>query len=102
MTDLGNKYYVGDLIRLSITFSDSDGTQIDPDAVTCYHQDPSSNIAELVYGVDTDVIKSDTGAYYVDVSVDESGNWYYRWKGVGTLDAATQGRFHVRELNIST
>lgn len=97
-----NKYNIGDLVRATGIFTDSDGTQVDPTTVTVYVKDPSSNVSELVYGVDTDVIKSDTGAYYYDITIDEAGNWYYRWKGVGAAVAADQERFYVEPLLIST
>jgi hypothetical protein len=98
----GDDFNVGDLVRITGTFSDSAGTNVDPTTITVYYKDPSSNITELVYGVDSDVVQSDTGIYYVDISIDESGNWYYRWKGTGSNQAADSDWFYINPLTIST
>jgi hypothetical protein len=95
-------FNVGDLVRITGTWSDTAGTTVDPTTVTVYYKDPSSNITELVYGVDTDVVKSDTGIYYVDIDIDEPGNWYYRWKGVGVAQAADSDWFYINPVTIST
>lgn len=97
-----NTYDVGDLVRVSGSFTDSDGTAVDPTTLTVYYKDPSGNVSELVNGTDTDVVKSATGNYYTDISIDEVGRWYYRFKGTGSAQAAGETFFLVRKLNIST
>lgn len=97
-----NTYDVGDLIRVTATFTDSDGTAADPTAVTVYYKDPGGNISELVYGTDTDVVQDSTGVYHCDIDIDESGKWFYRFKGTGTVQAADEYWFTIDRLNIST
>lgn len=99
---MANTHDIGDLVKITAAFADTDGAAVDPTAVTCYYKDPSGNISELVYGVDTDVVKSDTGSYYTTIAVDESGSWYYRWKGTGAVIAAAEDWFSVRQLEVST
>ena len=95
-----NTYDVGDLVKVTGTFTDSDGNAVDPTALTVYYKDPSGNISELVYLTDTDVVKASTGVYTANVDV--SGRWYYRFKGTGSAQAAGETFFMARDLNIST
>lgn len=97
-----NTYEIGNLIKVTGTFTDSDGTVQDPTALTVYYKDPSDNITELVYLTDSDVIQASTGVYTVNISVDEEGKWYYRFKGTGSAQAAGESFFRVSKLNIST
>lgn len=99
---MANTYDVGDLVRVTGTFTDSDGTAVDPTTVTVYHKDPSGNITEWVYLTDTDVVQDTNGTYYADIDIDESGRWYYRFKGTGSGQAAGETYFQVRTLYIST
>ena len=68
----------GDEVRVQTTFSDVDGLATDPNAVFFKFKDPSGNITTYTYGVDSELIKSATGVYYVDLDLDESGGW--RWR----------------------
>lgn len=80
---MANAYDIGDVIRVTGTFTDADGTAIDPDTITCKVKDPSGNIASYTYA-DSEVTRSDTGVYYVDVTIDEAGDWWYRFESTGT------------------
>jgi hypothetical protein len=105
MADLGNKYYVGELIEITLTVADSDGNATDPTTAKIYYKDPSSNITELLYdsdGISSDMTHPSAGTFGTKIDGDESGNWYYRGITTGTAQGACAGRFHVRELNIST
>ena len=84
-------YDKGDKVRLSATFSVS-GVNSDPTAVVLKVKDPSSNIATYTYAL-AEITKSATGIYYKDISIDESGEWYYRFEGTGAVEAADESRF---------
>lgn len=88
MTTTINEYDVGDLIRCTGTFTDASDTETDPDTVTFKARGPSGNITTYVYGVDAEVVKSSTGVYYVNLTIDESGFWYYRFAGTASDDTA--------------
>ena len=91
-------YYDDQAVKLQATFTDEDGAALDPTAVYCIVKDPSGNIASYQYGVDAELVKSDTGIYYVVVDADEVGVWFYRWYSTGTGQAAGEGRFDVETL----
>ncbi len=83
-----NSYDVGETVRITVTFTDSNGTAADPDTVTCKVLDPSGNQST------PSVSTSGTGVYYADVTIDEAGAWVYRFEGTGTLpDAADEHQF---------
>lgn len=80
---MANNYDVGDLARITASFTDPGGAYVDPTEVYCTYTDPSGNSTTLHYGVDAALVKSAVGQYYVDVNVDESGTWMYHWYSTG-------------------
>lgn len=98
---MANIYDVGDEIRCTGTFTDADGTAQDPTAVMFAYKDPSGTTTTLTYGTDAALIKSDTGVYYVDLDIDESGIWRYRFYSTGDGQAAGEDYFHAREQEVS-
>lgn len=82
---MANEYDIGDLVRIQGTFTDADSVAFDPDVVTVKHKDPSGNTA-----TSTSATNPSVGVYTVDVTVDESGIWYYRFEGT-TSGGAYQG-----------
>jgi hypothetical protein len=72
------------------------GTNTDPTTVTLKVQDPSGVEDTYTYALGQ-VTKSAAGVYYRDVAVDEKGVWHYRWIGTGTVAAADEDYFFVRE-----
>jgi len=92
-----SKYDIGDLVRITGTLADADGTAYDPaGTLTVSVKDPSGNTTSYVYDVDAEVVQDDTGIYYVDVSVDEAGTWFYQFhSGAGDGQAMDEGFFYV-------
>jgi hypothetical protein len=94
---LANTYHVGDLVRITGTFENSAGTDIDPSVVRAQYKDPSGAIISLQYGVDAELVKSATGVYYVDIDADAAGIWYFRMYSTGTGQGANESYFLVAE-----
>lgn len=92
-----NTYDVGDQIRITATFTDIDGAAVDPATLQFKFKTPGSAITTYVYGVDAQIVKSGVGVYYVDVPIDASGTWSYRFAGTGAGQAAAEGQFDVRQ-----
>jgi uncharacterized protein YfaS (alpha-2-macroglobulin family) len=84
---------IGDAVRLSNTFVLGD-IPTDPTAITLEVTDPSGN--KDTYTHPATITKDATGVYHKDVSVDEVGEWHYRFVGTGTVEAVAQRRFAVR------
>jgi len=92
---MANTYDLGDLVRASGVFTDSDDADQDPTVVVCKYRTPAAMTTTLTYGTDDEVVKDSTGHYHVDISLTASGDWYYRWESTGTGQAAEEERIIV-------
>lgn len=86
-----NTYTSGDLVRCSAAFTDAAGAPVNPTTVTGFTKTPAGIISPQ------SVTHDSLGNYHFDVSVSESGTWYYRLVGTGAAQAAAEGRFIVAE-----
>ena len=92
-----NKYEIGDLVRVTGTFTDAAGDNTDPTVVRGKYQDPTGNET-----TDSSPTNSAVGVYYFDIDIDESGTWYYRFEGesaapTSTPQGAGESHFKVSE-----
>lgn len=92
-----NQYSKGDLVRCTATFATNAGVATDPTAVIFQVSDPAGTTTTYVYGTDTQLVRSATGMYYVDVDANRSGTWRYRFYSTGTGQAADEGAFKVKD-----
>lgn len=92
-----NTYDVGDLVRLSAVFRNSAGAATDPTAPTLTYKKPSGT---LVTVVSPTLIKDSTGNYHYDVTLDESGSWWYRFSGTGAVTQAGEKEIVVRAQRV--
>jgi len=90
-----NVYDINDKVKLEITFTQN-SVAADPTAVTLKVQDPSGNETSYTYALGQ-ITKAATGNYYKEISVDEAGEWYYRFEGTGGVVAAGENMFYVRQ-----
>jgi hypothetical protein len=88
-----NEYDIGDVASVTAVFRVS-GVLTDPTTVTAEVRKPS--------GVDNytvtagEITTTSTGAYNLNIVVDEPGDWWYRFVGVGAAAGAQEGGFRVR------
>lgn len=90
------KIYVNRPVRIKANFQ-IDGTDTDPTDVTFQTLSPSRVEASYAYS-DDEVYRSGVGNYYIDVTPDEAGRWFFRWSstGTGTIDVQ-EGDFLVKD-----
>lgn len=89
-----NTYDKGDLVRVTAAFTNAAGTATDPTTVVCRVKSPSSTTM-YTYLTDAALVKDSTGNYHLDVSANESGQWWYRWEGTGAVQQAEEDSFIV-------
>jgi len=89
-------YDIGDSLRIQASFYNASTVLTDPTAVSVRIKTGDRTTTTYVYGVDAEVIKSAVGVYYIDVTVDSSGTWRFRWTGTGAIVQAEEGVFDVR------
>jgi hypothetical protein len=90
-----NSYDLGDLVRVSGSFTDENGDVADPSAVFCAVRDPAGTVTTYEYGEDAELVKDDTGEYHLDIDANVAGYWYYRWYATGSGQAAEEDKFYV-------
>lgn len=88
-------YQKGDLVRCSGNFKNSAGSDIDPTTVSFKFTTPGGVATTYLYGTDAQVVKDSVGNYHVDLSVNQRGDWHYRWESTGTGQAAEDHQFTV-------
>lgn len=79
-------YDKGEIRRFECTFTDADGVNADPTTVTFQITSPSGTVITEVYGESPcSILNDETGVFYRDVQLDESGHWYGMWSGDGQV-----------------
>jgi len=87
-------YDVGDVARLSVTFTSLAGVLADPTVVTLTVQAPDN--AQTTPAVTHD----STGKYHYDLSITQSGVYLYRYVGTGAVAAVEEGQITVRSTTL--
>ncbi len=96
---MASTYDVGDVARLSTTFAAS-GLAVDPSSVALTILTPAWASTTYTYGVDAQIVRSSTGAYYCDVTLTAPGRYGWRWVSAGTGAAATESWLMVRSQDV--
>lgn len=81
-------YVIGQQIRNTGEFRDLANTLTDPSALVFVIRAPNGEETRYEYGTDVEVVKDSTGVYHVDVTLEQSGDWYVRWEATGAVITA--------------
>lgn len=89
---MANTYDIGDEIELRADFVDANGDPGNPDTVTCRVEKPDGTV------VAPSVANPATGVFLANVTpaTGESGEWWYSFKGVGTINQRHEAMLYVR------
>ena len=90
-----SRFTKGQLVEVAATFT-TDDIPTDPTLVVFRVIRPFGPEESYTYGVDSEVIKSSTGLYKMDILCDDSGEFWYRVEGTGMVTDAFEGSFLVR------
>lgn len=96
-----NLHNIGDLVRVTGTLATAGGARVDPATVTVKVRAPSGTVTTHRYNQDPFPLRVEAGVYYVDVTPNAAGEWYYRFESTGTGQAADEGKFVVAESQFS-
>lgn len=96
-----NVHDVGDLVRVTGTFTDSADLPADPTALSFAFKDPSGSVTTYVFPTDAQLVKDSVGIYHVDVDVVEPGDWHYRWISTGAGQGAQIGQFMAKPNQVA-
>jgi len=87
-------YDIGTDIQMTGTFRDLTGALADPSTVTAKLIDPTGSETTLSPS------KVSTGVYNATFTPSLSGWHYYRFAGTGSVTAAGEGAFYVKEQKV--
>ena len=94
---MAEEHFVGMQRKLRVSFKDNAAVLTDPTVVTFNMKDGAGTLLAFVNGTDAEVIKETTGIYHVLYTVIVAGRHFWGWKGTGSLIAAAETSFKVRE-----
>lgn len=89
------EYDVGDVVRTRATFKVGN-QETDPTTVQFKFKTPAGVTTTYTYGVGGQVVRDGHGHYYVDLPLNASGDWSYRWVSTGTAAGAIERRILVK------
>ncbi len=92
------QYDQGDKIRLTGKFRDGSRALADPTAVVVKIKPPHGDTLTYTYLDDVELARDSAGVYHVDVTpaAGQSGVWFIRWEGTGTIVAADEYSIFVK------
>lgn len=97
------KIFVDAELRLESNFYDDNGDDTDPTTVLCKVKNPRGTTTTYTYGTDDELGKSSTGDFYLDITPDMSGRWFFRWEATdSTTTVASEGNFLVQFSEFET
>lgn len=94
-------FQIGDLVRVTATFTSPLGVPTDPDAITFRLYDPYGELTVYVYATDAELVRLSEGVYVVDIDAERAGTWKYRFEATGNGQAACEGSFDVDQSEFS-
>ena len=89
-----NQYLLGNMIRLSVSFLNSDGESVDPTTIILEIKGPDGSIETPTPS------KESVGNYFYDYEPLYAGMYYYNFQAFGDVVAMSQGQFKVMDQSI--
>lgn len=89
-------FALGQLVKITASFTDEDGNAADPGSVFCEIKTPAGVVTSYEYNSDPEVVKDSTGIYHLKLDCDVVGFWRWRWYSTGLVQAANEGTLHVK------
>lgn len=83
---------IGDKIRVSAIFKNGTN-RLNPTVVTLKIKHPDGTVTTYTTA---QLTNPQTGVWYKDITIDQSGNWYVRFEGTGALVAAVEEKIVVK------
>jgi len=89
-----SSFLVGGQARISVVFTVL-GVATDPTNVRAIVKPPTGTAVAYIYGTDAEVVKTATGAYYINQSLSLAGTWGVAWEGTGAVVAVAETTVRV-------
>ena len=87
---------IGRRLRFSVTIKDLlTDLNADPTELTLVLKPPQGALATYVWPTGSEIIKESVGEFYIDLTPDEVGQYYFRWFSSGAVEDAAEGAFRI-------
>lgn len=97
-----SRYKLGDMVRLAGTFrSGTTKEAVDPTSVVFTIRPPSGDDIVYVYGEDNEVVRRETGSFYLEFVPVLPGIHTWQLQGSGAAVALDESSFSVKRPSIS-
>lgn len=83
-------------IRIRAKIRGFDGVLSDPTTLECTVHEPDGTETTYVWGTDVELVKEDSGEFYLDWDASQAGQHKYRWQADGVIVASFGGSFNIR------
>ena len=99
---------IGDIVRITGTFTDTGGTNADPTTVHFLYDTPTSTAPTTATRTSTStgavggITRASTGVYYVDITSTGQGLYETRFTSTGVIGASVESWFSVRPRRVTT
>jgi hypothetical protein len=92
-------WHIGDLPRITATFTNDAGALVDPDTLVCKVKKPDGTVTSYVFGTAVELVRDSLGVYHIDIALTQAKNWFYRFEATGTRTVANEGTIIVQDSN---
>jgi hypothetical protein len=89
-------YNIGDVVKIPLLAENTSGTDVDPGTLTLTIKAPGIAAVVYTYGVDSEIVRTAAGIFYLLYTTTTAGKHYYRWNGTGSNAGTLQGHFYVK------
>lgn len=93
-------YQTGDVARITGTFRNDSEAVADPSTLTFTFRAPDGTETTYTYGIDSELVKSSTGVYIVDLELSAAGRWAWKWQATGTAAGVDVGAITVTSASL--
>ena len=90
---------IGDIVVVQVDFAIG-VTPTDPTVVSLIIKKPDGSTIQYDYPGDPEIVKTATGHYEAEITVDQSQTWAYRWEGDGVATATEEDTFKVERSKV--
>ncbi len=96
MTDT---FDVGDIRRLTATYTDFAAAVADPTAIVLTIREPDGVLVTKDWPAPADITKDSTGVFHYDFTIAKEGRHVVNWTSTGAVVAAGESEFWARQKN---
>ena len=84
-------------VRVIAKIKDLDGVLADPTTLVFSIKEPDGTTTSYTWITDDEMVRVDTGDFYIEWDATQSGLHKYRWQASGDVQVAFGGAFNIKE-----